>query len=636
MADPLSVVSIVEGSIALVIQCGSVTKKLSEFAQTFKRAKLAIQSIIVELDTMELAWKAIQVWVQDYAAETSSESSEILDKKFLDRLHRSLECGVLVMSALQDDLVAFTTKLGNFGVVQRAKATWNEKALKDHQERIRGQAAATSLLLQVIKLPSPVHREQLLKSQLHRFRKYDESASSIVPSHRSSKFSSVSGSYNGRRSTRVSMDSLDMIYRHLSFEDDLYNARVYRRNYKHLFVRSFMRSKSPIEIQESLARDDGFQRGYRPSDRGSLSMTKEKIEQPDTVAIASSSESCDDISRKRGISNLRTQMERITSNLPIHSPAFTIDNSVRANRVDTVKSFLLSGQDAPLRQELFTQSPLHIAAHKGDTAMTQALLESGADVFATTRKGLQPVDLAIAGGSVAIVRLLIDAGATLKHRIDLEQQPLHCAARLAEQGEMFRLVIANGADINAKDSRGRTALQISCLHCHRTNVRSLLSLGASLSSNTAEESPVNIGIRLRDTGILSELLEHNPDSCCSVTGMTIPMALISESNRIGEYEIGILKMCGILGSQFDARDYTGNHVLHHWTYRARKSNWSGNPAPEERMLDYILDQGANLNVINSHGETPLSLASKHYRIWLVLLLQAKGAKPLLEGFHIET
>ena len=57
--------------------------------------------------------------------------------------------------------------------------------------------------------------------------KSDESALSIVPS-RSSRLSSIIGS-----SSRISLESAELVYQQLSIDDDLFTARVYKRNYRH-------------------------------------------------------------------------------------------------------------------------------------------------------------------------------------------------------------------------------------------------------------------------------------------------------------------------------------------------------------------------------------------------------------------
>lgn len=132
--DPVSIVGILEGSISLILQCSSAVKSLRAVSQKHKKARLAIVSIVQEVDTLELAWSRIKEWSQNYAGAVS------VDIDLLERLDRSLENGSVVMTALQDDLVNFVRTSETFSFRLRSKAVWDEQVLRDHQHRIRGQA----------------------------------------------------------------------------------------------------------------------------------------------------------------------------------------------------------------------------------------------------------------------------------------------------------------------------------------------------------------------------------------------------------------------------------------------------------------------------------------------------------------
>ena len=79
----------------------------------------------------------------------------------------------------------------------------------------------------------------MLRNARKQFQKSDESAYSIVPSRMSSRLST---------STREGLSSDDdMSYRRLSFEDDLFTARVYKRSYRTPFIQRLFRRKVQIE-----------------------------------------------------------------------------------------------------------------------------------------------------------------------------------------------------------------------------------------------------------------------------------------------------------------------------------------------------------------------------------------------------
>ena len=226
MVDPISMISLVEGSITLIVQCGSAIKSLNEIASKYKQAELILSSMIQEVDVIELAWKRIKDWFESYTNEAGNG-------ELLERLDKSLKCGTNVISALQDDLIDYGSK--RLGFMQRSRLNWNEKALRDHQDRIRGQVQAMSLLMQVIELPTSKARSKQLQTAQNTFLKSDESAYSIVPS-RMSILSSACDSLS-------SVESAEFIQHRWGFEGDLLGARVYKRNYAKNLIKSVLLSK---------------------------------------------------------------------------------------------------------------------------------------------------------------------------------------------------------------------------------------------------------------------------------------------------------------------------------------------------------------------------------------------------------
>ena len=227
MADPVTVLGIVTGSAGLILNCASVIKSLYEVAEKHKKADIAVMSLVSEVDTIELAWTRIKEWAEAYSKNCA------VDMGLLDRLNRSLECGTLVMSALQNDISDYQRNGSTLSFRQRSKAVWNEKALQDHQSRVRGQAVAMTLLLQVLKLPTSEGQSKLLQESNHVFQDSDESAYSIVPSRRSSSIKSSNA--------RDSVEITDLVYQRLSFEEDLFAGRVYKRRYGDPLIHSVFR-----------------------------------------------------------------------------------------------------------------------------------------------------------------------------------------------------------------------------------------------------------------------------------------------------------------------------------------------------------------------------------------------------------
>ena len=140
--DPVTIIGLVEGSISLAVQCGSVAKSLNNIAGQYKYAKLTLSTMMQNLDIMQLAWDRIAVWSKDNILTDNDNLKS--------RLEQFLETGFLVLAALEEDLRSYDA----FKVTrhQRSRLVWNESTLQAHQTRIRDQAQSMSLLLQAIQL----------------------------------------------------------------------------------------------------------------------------------------------------------------------------------------------------------------------------------------------------------------------------------------------------------------------------------------------------------------------------------------------------------------------------------------------------------------------------------------------------
>ena len=88
-------------------------------------------------------------------------------------------------------------------------------------------------------------------------------------------------------------------------------------------------------------------------------------------------------------------------------------------------------------------------------SIVRALLDKGANVNATDQSIVKPIELAVTSGSIEVVDLLLKHGA----RVNL-RPPWLLLHRAASQGrvKMMRFLMDQGADINALDPSGQTAL----------------------------------------------------------------------------------------------------------------------------------------------------------------------------------
>lgn len=119
------------------------------------------------------------------------------------------------------------------------------------------------------------------------------------------------------------------------------------------------------------------------------------------------------------------------------------------------------------------QMPIHLAAANNHVGVVEALLNKGADVNATTEKGITPMGIAAKQGAVDMVKCL------LKHHVDIvESKALFHAAFCRETTEVMDILLKAGADINAPDAQGITPLFAAVYAVSLPNVQFLLAHGA--------------------------------------------------------------------------------------------------------------------------------------------------------------
>ena len=127
--DPASIVGLVDASLDLAIKCASTLKRLNTIASQYKHARLTILSMIQNIDSVQLAWNRISVWLKSYVPDQNAAENGLIE-----RLERFLETGALVIEALDEDLSTYDPD--NLSLTDRSRLIWNGQALQDHQNRL--------------------------------------------------------------------------------------------------------------------------------------------------------------------------------------------------------------------------------------------------------------------------------------------------------------------------------------------------------------------------------------------------------------------------------------------------------------------------------------------------------------------
>ena len=151
--------------------------------------------------------------------------------------------------------------------------------------------------------------------------------------------------------------------------------------------------------------------------------------------------------------------------------------------ISEVKNLLAREADVNVKGE-FGGTALHWAADHGFAEIVQLLLDSGADIKATDNTGRTALHWAV---TTEIVQLLLKAGAKTDVIDSLGDTPLHCAAYFhcaayyGSADNVQALVIA-GADVNARNNIGYTALDWAARKGKTEVVKALVIAGADVNA----------------------------------------------------------------------------------------------------------------------------------------------------------
>ncbi|KAF5615843.1 endocytosis ankyrin repeat protein [Fusarium sp. NRRL 25303] len=142
------------------------------------------------------------------------------------------------------------------------------------------------------------------------------------------------------------------------------------------------------------------------------------------------------------------------------------------------------------RQTYLGHTPLMIAAAKGNDTMIQRLLghsECKKHISQSTVQGMTALHFAVESGSLACVRLLLEAGAPASKTEGYGRTPMNYLGRANQEHEQdtyetIKLLQDCGANIESKDPRGRTPVLQACQNGNVRVLRALVRAGASLSA----------------------------------------------------------------------------------------------------------------------------------------------------------
>lgn len=127
------------------------------------------------------------------------------------------------------------------------------------------------------------------------------------------------------------------------------------------------------------------------------------------------------------------------------------------------------------------QTPMHKAALSGNPAVVRLLLDYGASVNVGDRFGYSPLYYGVSSGNFDVVKLLLDNSAKVNSASLKGQVPFHSAA-LSGNLDVIKLLLDKGVNVNVEDLNKHTPLHYAPLSGNSDAIQLLLDNGANINA----------------------------------------------------------------------------------------------------------------------------------------------------------
>jgi ankyrin repeat protein len=242
-------------------------------------------------------------------------------------------------------------------------------------------------------------------------------------------------------------------------------------------------------------------------------------------------------------------------------------SAIEDSNVETLRLLLTNGADISSARGEDGENALHFASLKAKTTdVIEFVLETGKfDINGVDNDGLTPLHWAILNSNVDIARYLLEKGADPTIRNRNGNTPLHKAAGYAKEIETINLILeTQKVDIDHINKEGETALYYAIRAENVQMVRCLLEKGADPTSRN------NVGC----------------------TPFHLAVALLTDTDILG------LMLANEIKIDIDEKNKLGLNALHMATF-----------ASNVTAVRFLLSNGANPNVADENGLTPLHVAA---------------------------
>ena len=267
--------------------------------------------------------------------------------------------------------------------------------------------------------------------------------------------------------------------------------------------------------------------------------------------------------------------------------------------VDVLLNFGASAEAKVLQQA----QALHRACRRGHTRTLRRLLQYGIDIEVVDVDRSTALHIAVQNGDETMVRLLLEHEARIE-AFDIEHLTALHHAITQRQYYMITLLLDNGANIEARRVDGSTPLALAALDGWVIGVKLLVSKGANVHAVRKDGSSVlHCGALGGDLEVVSFLLHHkaNPQSVCDDKSYVLHWAVLRDG--CSRTAIKVLLELGIVSDPLQ--------LVHPGCFKMLNSS---STAARQKIIEVLIERGADLTLSNGCGETVLHLVVKSLQL----------------------
>ena len=259
--------------------------------------------------------------------------------------------------------------------------------------------------------------------------------------------------------------------------------------------------------------------------------------------------------------------------------------------VDCVRVLVENGADVNFVDN-YGHTPLMEACERCDFDCLRVLVENGADVNFVNLYGQIPLMEAFERGDVDCVRVLVEYGADVNVVDNYGRTPLMDACERCDF-DCLRVLVENGADVNFVDKFGETPLMEACATGPFGLVRFLVENGADVNICCNNGStPLMVACQKQNVNLTRLLVENKADVNAQDRERKTPLMFAGQCG-----DINLLKLLVEEGANVNHKDKTGDVTWFQWV-------------DNNNILQYFIENKANLNEVNENEQTALFLVSE--------------------------